>query len=205
MINLMLVMTMHCHVGETINSIFSEQPEPLNLCDLNGKTIFLQWKAQYEPCDYPKIEVKTINYLLYPDDNLFLPIEIQRELNVTANDECTSNKLHIDVTLSIHLNEYILEQDYIVCIITRSTEGIEPDRSEKLYLQANRNCFSTTAGNQSPSDATNVTTTIMETSKPSPLFVIRNASCALHCNRSLIYIILYFILCVFVISLLAIL
>ena len=205
------------HAGETTESIFTEQPYPLNLCVLNGKTIFLQWKIQYEPCDWPTVDVKTMEYMLYPDNN-FLPTEIEREVNVTVNDVCNSGKKHINVTLSIDLNEYVLEHvPYLVCIITRFTEGAGTYRSEKLYLQANRNCSSTTTGkgttyditsaltttetSETTYDITNILNATMETPVP---FVISSASAVLQCNRSFINV-PYIMMCVFVIILLDVL
>lgn len=186
------------HTGDTIesDSIFIEQPTPLNLCVLNGKTIFLNWKVQYEPCDWPSIFVKTMNYTLYPN-NRFLPIEIEEEFNITATDVCNSGKIHINVTLSIHLNEDVLEHvPYIVCIIDRSTEGSGRDRSEELYLQANRNCFSTTAEERTTHYHGN--TTNMQSDN------VTSVSCALPCNKSFINV-PYYVMCVFIITLLAVL
>lgn len=200
-------MTTHCHAGETVDKIFTEQPDPLDLCELNGETIFLRWIAQYdsEPCDYPIINVITMNYTLHPDDNIFLPIEIKEEFNATVKDDCISGKTRINVTLSIHLSEYVLEHvPYVACIITRSTVGVKPDRSKNLYLQANRNCFSTTTGKQS-TDVTTANKTIADPLELSQTTVINYASCV-HCNGSLNFInILYYVLFVFVTILLAVL
>ena len=208
-----------------MESIFTEQPNPLNLCIINGKTVFLQWKARYESCDWPLVAVKTMNYSLYlpEDNNNFLPIEIERELNITANDVCISGRTHIDVTLSIHLNDYVLEHvPYIVCIITRLNVNFDCDyRSEELYLQANTNCSSTKTGKGTTYDdittalattetsettyydITNALNTTMEMSVP---FVISSTFGvhALQCNRSFI-IVPYILLCVFIMSLLAVL
>ena len=206
------------HAGETITmeSIFTEQPNPLNLCILNGKTILLQWKVLYEPCDdWPTVAVKTMNYSFYPDNN-FLPIEIEREFNVTVNDMCNSGRAHIDVTLSIHLNEYVLEHvPYIVCIVTTFPEGEGPYRSEELYLQANTNCSSTTTGKGTTYDITSALTTtemsettsydittLLNAIKEMP--VLSSASGVLQCNRSFINI-PYYIMCVFMMIFLAVL
>lgn len=197
------------HTGDTIesDSIFIEQPTPLNLCVLNGKTIFLNWKVQYEPCDWPSIFVKTMNYTLYPQ-NRFLPIEIEEEFNITATDVCNSGKIHIDVTLSIHLNEDVLERvPYIVCIIVRSTEGGGRDRSEELYLQANRNCFSTTAEERTThyyGNTTSISNVTMEIPAPRQSDNVTSVSCALPCNKSFINV-PYYVMCVFIITLLAVL
>ena len=195
---------MHCHAGETVNKIFTEEPGSLDLCDLNGETIFLQWKAQYEPCDnYPIINIKTMNYTLHPDDNRFVPDRIKEESNVTAKDECISGKTYINVTLSIHLSEYILEYvPYVVCIITRSTERGQSDRSKILYLEANRNCSSTTTDSEKQStDVTNVNITgIVDPSELSQSTV--NYAACVHFNGSLKFI--YHVLFVFITILLAV-
>ena len=193
------------HVGDTIESdlIFIEQPNPLDLCALNGKTIFLNWKVQYKPCDWPLISLKTMNYTLHPN-NSFLPIEYGKDINVTV-DECNSDKTDIDITLSIHLNEDILEHvPYIVCIITRHTEGGRNERrSEELYLQANRNCFSTTA-KQRTIDISNATMEILSPQQSDNL--TNSASCVLPCNKSLNFInVPYYVMCVFIITLLDVL
>lgn len=190
---------MYYHAGE----IFTEQPDPLDLCDLNGETLFLQWKAQYERCDYPKIILQTKNYSLYryPDDNMRLPIKIKREFNATVKDECISDQTHINVTLSIHLSEYILKHvPYVVCIITKFTEGGGVNESEKLYFQANRNCFSTTTGKQGAHNVTNVLATTADTLEQLQSTVTNYASC----NGSFINI-SYYVLCVFVTTLLVVL
>lgn len=199
-------MTIHYHAGETINSIFIEQPDPLNLCDLNGETIFLQWIAQYEPCDHPTIFVQTLNYVLYPTTNDTPPTEIRNELNSTVNDGvCTPGKKfkRINVSLSMHLNEHILEHvPYIECAIIRRAEERRIDISEKLYLKANTNCFSTTQS----TDVTRVPNpTTVETLEPSPSPLVNYASCVLHCHRSFVNIISYYVMCVFVTISLAVL
>ena len=198
-------MTTHCYAGETVNKIFIEQPDPLDLCDLNGKTIFLRWKAQYELCyNYPIINIKTMNYTLHPDDNRFVLDRIKEESNVTAKDECISGKTYINVTLSIHLSEYILEHvPYVVCIITRSsTEGGPSDRSKNLYLEANRNCSRTTTDSEKQStDFTNVNiTTIVDPSELSQSTI--NYAYCVHCNGSLKF--MYHVLFVFITILLAV-
>ena len=204
-------MTIHYHAGETINSIFIEQPDPLNLCDLNGETIFLQWIAQYEPCDHPTIFVQTLNFVLYPTTNDTPPTEIKNEVNATVDDGvCTPGKKfkRINVSLSMHLNEHILEHvPYIECAIIRRTEEHRIyNISEKLYLQANTNCFYTTTGNQS-TDITRVpisNVTTMETSELLYSSAINYASCVLHCYRSFVNLLSYYVMCVFVTTLLAV-
>ena len=158
-----------------------------------------------------------MNFSLYPD-NCFLPIEIEREFNVTVNDVCNSGKKHIDVTLSMHLNDYVLEHvPYIVCIITRFNGGSSTYRSENLYLQANRNCSSTTTGNGTTYDITSALTTTEtsettyditngpNTTMETPVsFVISSASGALQCNRSFINVPYIIMMCVFMMILLAV-
>ena len=196
-------MTIHCHTGESTDSIFTEQPSPLNLCIVNGKTIFLQWRVQYEPCEWPRTTVKTMRYTLYPN-NVNLPIEIEKEVNVSVNDACNFGRTHINVTLSIHLNEFVLQHvPYLVCIITRYSDGGGTSyRSEELHIEAVRNCFITTTGKHvTDYDTTDVQlNATMETSASNET---SSASCILHCNQSFIYVsYCYFLLCVFVIILL---
>jgi hypothetical protein len=202
------IMIMNCHAGEVI---FTEQPDPLALCDLNGETVFLQWKAQYESCVWSTTEVRTMNFKLHPNNN-FLHTEIDKMVNITVNndrDSCNSDRTHINVTLSIHLNEYVLEHvPYIFINVVRFIAGDRKEqRSDNLYLEANRNCFSTTTvtGKQSIDNNTSVlklNATTMEASKPSPSSVKSYASCVLHCNRSLIS---YSVMGVFVMTVLAVL
>ena len=71
---------------------------------------------------------------------------------MTVNDHCSSSlradTTEIDVTLSINLNEHVLEQvPYIVCIVTTQLGGPNEKlhRSQMVYLQADNNCTTTKA------------------------------------------------------------
>lgn len=175
-----------------------EQPKPLDICILNGSVVFLEWRVQYEPCDLPDVDIRTMKYLLHPS-NHFIPDQISRDVNVTENRVCNSGRKQINITLSIHLNEYILEHvPYIVCIITRYTGGdTKSDQSEKLYLQANRNCFSTIAGEDTTYYDRKSVNATME-----PQF--NNSACSpLSCKRTFINIL--HTMCVFTMMLLAVL
>ena len=143
-----------------------------------------------------------MRYTLYPE-NIYLPTELEKEVNVSVNYACNFGRRHINVTLSIHLNEYVLQHvPYLVCIITRYSEGRgETYRSEELHIEANRNCFSTTTGKQGADYDTDVHTLklngTMDTEESN---TTSSASCILHCNGSYMYVshYFYFVLCLFI-------
>ena len=204
------------HTGEAVDIIFTKEPNPLDICNQNGRTIFLQWKAQYESCDWSVTDVKTMKYLLYPIARKNLPPEIYNEINATVNymyNDCPSGRIHIDInvtmTPSLQLSEYIPERiPYIVCIIT-FTDGDNQKRSENLSLEAYQNCFNPTTGNQSTesNDGTSLpisNATTMEIPDSLMYSVTSYASCILHCNISFINI-SYYVMCVLVTILLDVL
>ena len=171
---------------------------------LSVQTFSRNWSGG---CDYPKIILQSKNCSLYqyPVDtsNTCIPIG---EFNATVKDDCFSGKTHINVTLLIHLSEYILKRvPYVECSITKFTNGGGITESEKLYFQDNRNCLSTTTGpgQRGTHNVTNVLATIADTLEQSQSTGVNYAFCV-HYNASFINRKSFYVLCLFVTTLLAI-
>ena len=128
-------------------------------------------------------------FLLYPTyAHYFIPNEIKSEYNVTENHECNTGGHDVNISLDIHLNKHILEHVPYVYIVFKIGSGVEYE-SEKVYLQSNRSCFSTTTNNDVTKHSTKPTVPVITNTSAVPMLISSNyATCQLHCNIQFINI-----------------
>lgn len=105
--------------------------------------ISLQWVIQYEKCSKHRINIETKNNInLHPPDSV-VPIEVNRDYNVTVNyNDCRSerNITRINITLWIHLNDDVFQHvPYIMCtLFGLGDDGTQIHlHSEKVFIQVN--------------------------------------------------------------------
>ena len=115
--------------------------------------LLLFWRVQYNTsCAVrPRVQdVATLIYTLYPSNKL-VPIAKDDEYNVTiaiCENEDTENTTEVNVTLSLLLNDNVLQHvPFIRCLITRTGYG---DIESKVHLPLHANQSKPTAGQEIP-------------------------------------------------------